>query len=246
MRQRAQRLRLAREERLEQAGRSRQLPDEARTPEPTEPTQPSPEAGSGSSGTRTSPQTNPSPELRRLLPNFNFTTHSQEIPLIALGIYEVGIHNAWRLEAVGPSPAVISPAGPGIDLGLARIQLGVQGNIIELTVKTSPRTDVLDQGQTIVGRSLSVSTRFEWRGWQSLVSTRINVLDLRVSGPSESGFSGLGSQGVYFEQKPVQIVTGLVVAGAVAVGTYFLGPQVGDAVGRWYQGLSNPVLIPGG
>ena len=147
---------------------------------------------------------------------------------------------------MAPSPAVISLAGPGIDLGLARIQLGVQGNIIELTVKTSPRTDVLDQGQTIVGRSLSVSTRFEWRGWQSLVSTRINVLDLRVSGPSESGFSGLGSQGVYFEQKPVQIVTGLVVAGAVAVGTYFLGPQVGDAVGRWYQGLSNPVLIPGG
>jgi len=174
-------------------------------------------------------------------PSFEFTPHNTEEPLFRLGIVEGGAFESWR-AGVGLNPVVgLAPEKFFIPLPGVRISVGWEGNSVGLSFQTPPTVHDLGEGGTALHLRNTGSISLTWDGWNTRFDARYSPQTFSVTNQGTVGYTGSGSQGIYFKEKPVQ---GLALVGlgfVVLWGLATMNPQVADWIERARQ-----VIAPGG
>jgi hypothetical protein len=174
-------------------------------------------------------------------PSYEFTPHYTEEPLFRLGIVEGGAFESWR-TGIGLNPVVgVAPEKFFIPLPGVRISVGWEGNNVSLSFLTPPVTHDLGEGGTTLQLRNTGSMSLTWDGWNTRFDARYSPQTFSVSNQATVGYSGSGSQGIYFKERPVQ---GLALVGlgvAVLWGLASMNPQVSGWIERIGQ-----LLAPGG
>jgi hypothetical protein len=108
---------------------------------------------------------------------------------------------------------------------------------------STPATDYLAEGsETTVSYQHSATASISYDWWNTTIRGEYNTIDLSVSTPDDQpGFEGNVTQGVYFEQKPVQVaaafaLASIIVAGVIAIPETLL--PLSAKLGEW---LANPI-----
>lgn len=180
--------------------------------------------------------------LLEYFPSFQFTPHHTEEPLFRLGIVEGGAFESWR-TGIGLNPVVgVAPERFFIEPFGVRISLGWEGNSVSLSFQTPPAVHDLGEGGTALHLHNTGAMTLTWDGWDTRVAARYSTQTFSVSNEGMAGYSGSGSQGVYFKEKPIQglAIVGLGIGIAWAAAT--MNPQ---AAGDWLRQLGQILGLPG-
>ena len=177
-------------------------------------------------------------------PSFEFTPHSTEEPLFRLGIVEGGAFESWR-AGIGLNPVVgLASEKFFIPLPGVRISVGWEGNSVGLSFQTPPTVHDLGEGGTALHLRNTGSMTLTWDGWNTRFDARYSPQTFSVTNQGTVGYTGSGSQGIYFKEKPVE---GLALVGlgvAVLWGLATMNPQVAGWIERAGQLLAPGRLTP--
>ncbi len=182
-------------------------------------------------------------ELSRLLPSVSFTPHSSEQPIINIGIAELGAFEYYTANGELNPLVQITPEKFGAEIGNFKFSIGWEGNRIGLSLDSPAINHVIDS-QTSASVGSSASVGFAWNGWNSTFDYRYSNLDVDVSTEATIGYSGSGSDGIYWKGKAVQGVAIAVVAVAGVYAILTARPDILHAVGQWGRQLALPGLSP--
>lgn len=157
------------------------------------------------------------------IPSTSLASRQEDSPLFNIGILEIGQQTSVEAGASFNSLLEVTPLKISLDLGAFQIAIGWEGNQVEIGFST-PSTDYSVEGSDMTvshQQSATVAITYDW--WNTTIRGEYNTIDLSVSGSDDQpGFEGNLSQGIYFEEKPVQVTVYFALAKVVvAAGILF-------------------------
>jgi hypothetical protein len=165
-------------------------------------------------------------------------------PLFNIGIIELGQQMSIDAGASLNPLLEVTPLKFSLDLGFSQFALGWEGNQVEVGFST-PSTEYQVEGSDATvsyQQSATVAMTYDW--WNTTIRGEYNTIDLSVSSSDDQpGFEGNVSQGIYFEEKPVQAALAVVVIG-VLVAVAAVETAALAAIGEAFRQLWPHPLTP--
>ena len=159
---------------------------------------------------------------------------NERTPIIPLGMLEVGVQDVFHAGVPASDSLRLTPTKWAFSLGSASVKVGWGGSTIELGVRTPRKEYTVESTSATMAVGQSGSFSVTWDGWNTITKAAYNAVDYTVSGPDDREIVyGSGVNGVYVEEKPIQVAVLSEVAVAV-IGAALFAPEV--VVGLW-QGL---------
>ena len=182
-------------------------------------------------------------DLLNLLPSTSLPEGETKHPVLNLGLFEAGSRSTWHAGSHANPVLKLTPTMSEFDVGPISVKIGWQGNTFETGFSTPTRVYDVDGQGTIMTVKQSGTFSIQWNGWNTTSTVNYNAYDLTVSGSSQTGIYGSRSEGIYFENKPIQTtVLGVVlIGGAVLVSKI---PPLAPGIMNILERLLEPVPVP--
>jgi hypothetical protein len=182
--------------------------------------------GAGSFGGRGGVDLPVIPEgLRGLLPSSFIDEIDADFPLFSSPFLEFGEQETWRLGGAANEHVSMSPSKLQLKLFGASLQMSWDSKSFGVKVQTPEKHFTLDEEGTTISIRQSGTMLVMWDGWDTQSRVEYNTADYIVeSGPERGNLIGTGSHGVYFEDKPYQVLAYTELL-RIAVGVVAIAPQ---------------------